>query len=73
MIHIPLRSTTHTAVHKPSDILACIRTIPFDPAIRENVMGVVTNAFTMDIYQYNMLHDPSPALNQNLDLIKECE
>lgn len=36
-------------------------------------MGTVTAMYGISIFQYNQLGDDEAALNQGIDVIKECE
>jgi hypothetical protein len=43
----------------PTDALACLRSFPFDDALRQNVLSVVSRVF--DFYTFEIFYSESPA------------
>ena len=54
-------------------MLKCLETVPFNSTIRDNVMGVATALYTLDIFQYNQLGDSDADLSQGVNVTAECE
>lgn len=60
--------------YSPQTILACMRTISFKPAVRENIMNVATTMYnSLDILAANQLGDSEASQNQGVDIQAECK
>ena len=57
----------------PSQVKACFQSVPFQDNVRQNIMSSVAAMYSLDIFQYNQLHDDDPSLNQGVDIDAECE
>ena len=59
--------------YKPSEIKACLQSIPFREDVRKNIMDSVKAINTLNIFQYNELGNENSVLDQGVDLDAECE
>ena len=78
---LPLLLSSHSipgtsliAAFKPSQVRACLESVPFSEDVRTELLHLVRGTVDVNIFKYNEIgNDAAPNLAQNVDVYAERE